>query len=224
MPSKRLEFNRDQKQRIWRATQAWERSQSARPVDNLEPIETPIFFRNDSTHTIPAFGLMQIVDTLDVTDSYNLIKVKRPIDSTLMRCPLLVNGPAEVLADEFGMAQNGPVYWILHDGAHTYEPGDRLGSLTATFTATRGSLYAVLGTDAIATNVVRCMFDTSVMYGRTKVTGLNYATPANVLVYDAAGTLTAKEYLAETRVSNIPGDTEIALESAYGRWFATEIC
>jgi hypothetical protein len=173
----------------------------------MEPIETPIFFRNDSTHTIPAFGLLQIVDTLDVTGSYNLINVKRPIDSTLMRCPLLVNGPAEVLADEFGMAQNGPVYWILHDGAHTYEPGDRMGSLAGAFTATRGSLYAVLGTDAIATNVVRCMFDTSVMYGKTKPGGLTVATPANVLVYDASGTITAKEYLAETRVSDIGADT-----------------
>jgi len=221
--TKRLEFSRDQKQRIWRATQAWERSQSARPVDNLEPLETPIFFRNDSTHTIPAFGLMQITDTLDVTDSYNLIKVKRPIDSTLMRCPLLVNGPAEVLADEFGMAQNGPVYWILHDGAHTYEPGDRLGSLTATFTATYGSIFAVLGTDAIATNVVRCMFDTSHMYGQT-IADLVPGSPANVYVYDAANTLTSKQYLAETRESTILATTEIKLESAYGRWYASEIC
>jgi len=224
MPSKRLEFSRDQKLRIWKATQDWERSKSARNRDTLEAIETPIFFRNDSAQTIPPYGLMQIKTTLDVEDSYNLVLVRRPIDATLMRCPLLVNGDNEVLTGEYGTAQSGPVYRILHDGAHTYVAGDRLGSLNATFTATYGSLFAVLGSDAIATNVVRCMFDTSTMYGKTKGTGLTAATPANVYVYDAAGTLTSKEYLAETRVSNIPADTEIALESAYGRWFATEIC
>lgn len=210
--------------RIWKATQDFERSKSNRSVDNIEAIETPIFFRNDSSQTIPPFGVMQPIDTLDVTGSYNLIKVKRPIDSTLMRCPLLINGPNEVLTNEFGMAQNGPVYWLLHDGANTYVAGDRMGSLTGTFTATRGSIFAVLGADAIATNVVKCMFDTSCMYGRTKVAGLTAATPANVFAYDAAGTLTAKEYLAETRVSTIPGDSEIVMFSAYGRWLALRMC
>lgn len=210
-------------QRIWKATQDFERSKSNRPVDNLEPIETPIFFRNDSAFTIPAFGLIQSVDTIDVTGSYNLVLVKRPIDSTLMRCPLLINGPNEVIADAFGMAQTGPVYWLLHDGAHTYVAGDRMGSLSGAFTATRGSLYAVLGNDAISTNVVKCMFDTSSMYGKT-IAALTVGTPGNVYVYDAAGTLTSKQYLAETRVSNIPATTEILLESCYGRWFATRIC
>ena len=209
--------------RIWKATQDFERSKSNRAVDNIEAIETPIFFRNDSSQTIPPFGLMQPIDTLDVTGSYNLIKVKRPIDSTLMRCPLLVNGPNEVLTNEFGMAQNGPVYWLLHDGANTYVAGDRMGSLTGTFTATRGSIFAVLGADAIATNVVKCMFDTSSWYGQTIAT-LAVGTPGNVYVYDAAGTLTSKQYLAETRVTNISATTEILLLSAYGRWLALRIC
>jgi len=224
MPSKRLEFSRDQKLRIWKATQDWERSKSARNRETLEPIETPIFFRNDSAQTIPPYGLMQASTTLDVTDSYNLVLVERPIDATLMRCPLLVNGDNEVLTGEYGTAQSGPVFRILHDGAHTYVAGDRLGSLNATFTATYGSLFAVLGADAIATNVVRCMFDTSSMYGKTKVAGLNVGTPANVYVYDAAGTLTTKEYLAETRQSNIAGSMEIVLISSYGRWLALELC
>ncbi len=225
MPSKRLVYTREQMTRIWKATQDFERSKSGRPVDNIEAVETPIHFLNDSAYTIPAFGLMQPTTTVTVDGSYTLVKVKRPIDSTLMRCPLLINGPTEVLTAEYGMAQPGPVYWLLHDGAHTYAAGDRLGSLTATFTATYGSLYAVLGADdEIGTNVVKCMFDTSTMFGKTKAGGLNVGTPANVLVYDAAGTLTAKEHLAETRQSNIAGSTEIVLLSSYGRWLALGLC
>ncbi len=62
------------------------------------------------------------------------------------------------------------------------------------------------------------------LYGKTKSGGLTVATPANVLIYDVDGTLTADELLAETRVSDIAADTEILLFSAYGRWLAMEIC
>lgn len=211
--------------RIWKATQDFERSKSRRLVDNIEQVETPTFFVNDASQTIPAFGLMQVTGTLTVADSYTIVRVKRPIDATLMRCPLLINGPNEVEASQNGMAQSGPVYWLLHDGANAYAAGDRLGALTSTFTATYGSQYAVLGADEeIGTSIVKVMFDTSCMYGKTKGGGLTAGTPGNVLVYDAAGTITTKEYLAETRVSNIAGDSEILMLSAYGRWFASELC
>lgn len=186
--------------------------------------EKPIYFRNDSAQTVPPYGLMQMTDTVEVTGSFNYVKIKRPIDSTLMRCPLLINGPREVLTNEYGSAQVGPVFRLLHDGAHTYEPGDRLGSLTATFTAKYGSLYAVIGSDDIATNIVRVMFDTSCMYGKTKAAALVAGTPANVYAYDAAGTLTSKEYLAETKGTTIPASTDILLLSTFGRWFASRIC
>lgn len=221
---KRSTFTTEQKRRIWKATQDFERSTSDRPRETIGQPESPIFFRNDSAQTIPPFGVMQMIDTMDVTNSYNLILVKRPIDSTLLRCPLLINSEREVLTNEYGTAQQGPVYRILHDGAHTYSPGDRLGSLTAAFTATYGSLYAVLGDDDIATNVVKCMFDTSCMYGKTKAAALMVGTPGYVYAYDAAGTLTSKEYVAETLVSDIPGATRIMMFSVYGRWFASEIC
>lgn len=223
MPSKRLVFSREQMQRIWKATQDFERSKSSRPVDNIEPIETPIFFRNDSGQTIPPFGLMQIQTTLDVTGSYNLALVQRPIHSSLLRCPLLINGPNEVVADAYGMAQTGPVYWLLHDGG-TYVAGDRLGAKTATFTATYGGMWAVLGSDNIATNIVRVMFDTSPFKGKTKGVALVVGTPANVYFRDAAGTVTSREYLAETDVSNIPADTDIWLFPMYGRLVAAKVC
>lgn len=220
---KRLEFTRDQKTRIWRATKQWELRSGAKPVEQLQQPEDSIFFRNDSAQTIPPYGLMQIQTTLDVAGSYNLALVQRPIHASLMRSPLLINGDYEVLTGGYGMAQNGPVYRLLHDGG-TYVAGDRLGAKTATFTATYGALYAVLGGDDIATNIVRVMFDTSEFKGKTKGVPLVVGTPANVYFRDAAGTLTTKEYLAETDESNIPADTAIDLIPMYGRLIAREVC
>lgn len=62
------------------------------------------------------------------------------------------------------------------------------------------------------------------LYGKTKSGGLTVATPTEVLLYDSDGTLTADELIAETRVSDIDGDTEVLLFSAYGRWIALRIC
>jgi hypothetical protein len=64
---------------------------------------------------------------------------------------------------------------------------------------------------------------TPCLYGRTKSGGLNVGTPALVDVYDESGAL-VRELLAETRVSNIAGTTEIVLFSAYSRWLALRLC
>jgi len=185
--------------------------------------QTPIYFRNDSTFTIPPYALMQMIDTVEVSGSQNYLKVKRPIDTTLLRCPLLINGPNEVEVDGYGVAQSGPVFRLLHNGT-AYVAGDRLGPLTGTFTATYGGMYAVLGADDIETNIVRVMFDTSCMYGKTKSVSLVAGTPANVFVYDATGTLTSKEYLAETKGTAIPANTDLLLIPTFGRLFASRIC
>jgi hypothetical protein len=184
------------------------------------PIPTLVY--NDSGSTVPAYGLMQMTTTLD-EDGRNYVKVKRPIDSTLLRCPLLVNGPNEIAIDGFGVAQSGPVFRLLHDGG-TYVAGDRLGAKTSTFTATYGALFAVLGSDDIETNIVRVMFDTSAFKGKTKSVALVAGTPANVYFVDAAGTVTSREYLAETDVSDIPANTNIWLFPMYGRLVAAKVC
>ncbi len=185
---------------------------------------TPIYVRNDSGVIIPPYGLMQPTNTVDVVRSQNYIIVKRPIDATLMRSPLLINSPREIEVGGYGIAQSGPVYRLLHDAGATYVAGDRLGAKTATFTATYGALFAVLGADDVATNVVRVMFDTSAFKGKTKSVPLVVGAPANVYFTDAAGTVTAKEYLAETDVSDIPANTAIDLIPMYGRLVAREVC
>ena len=192
------------------------------PLSFVPPQPTPIYFRNDSGETIPPWGFLQIIDTVNVEDSFCYIIVDRPIDATLMRCPMLVNGAYECLDGEYGCAQQGPVFRMLTDGT-AYDPGDRLGPLTATFTATYGSMYAVLGDDDIDTDIVRVMFDTSAMRGKT-IDELTAPTPELVLAYDATGTITTKEYTAETLGTSIPADTDVLLISYYGRWFASRIC
>lgn len=198
-------------------------SPTKKPLDFIPPQPTPIYFRNDSGATIPAWGLLQPTDTYNETNSFCYVTVKRPIDTTLMRSPLLINGPYECLDGEYGCAQQGPVFRLLHDGT-AYVAGDRLGAKTGTFTATYGALFAVIGDDDIDTNVVRVMFDTSAFKGKTKGVALVPGAPANVYFRDAAGTLTSKEYLAEADVSSIPADTDIWLFPMYGRLVAAKVC
>lgn len=62
------------------------------------------------------------------------------------------------------------------------------------------------------------------LYGKTKTGGITVGTPAFVRIYDEDGVLSTRELLAETRVSDIPGDTEVILFSAYARWLALRIC
>lgn len=182
----------------------------------------PTYVYNDSGSAIPPYGLMQMTTTLD-EENISYVKVKRPIDSTLLRCPLLINGPTEIEIGGYGMAQSGPVYRLLHDGG-TYVAGDRLGAKTSTFTATYGALFAVIGADNIDTNIVRVMFDTSAFKGKTKAVPLVVGTPANVYFVDATGTVTTREYLAETDGSNIPADTLVWLFPMYGRLVASRVC
>jgi hypothetical protein len=185
-----------------------------------QPLPTLVY--NDSGVTIPAYGLMQIINTLE-EDGRNYLRIKRPIDSTLLRCPLLINGPTEIAIGGYGCAQAGPTFRLLTDGG-TYVAGDRLGAKTGTFTATYGALFAVIGLDQIDTNIVRVMFDTSAFKGKTKSVPLVAGTPANVYYVDAAGTVTSKEYLAETDGSNIPANSTIWLFPMYGRLIASLVC
>ncbi len=65
---------------------------------------------------------------------------------------------------------------------------------------------------------------TPCLYGKTKVGGITVGTPALVDVYDETGTALTRELLAETRVSDIDGEVEIVLFSAYSRWLAIRLC
>jgi len=197
------------------------RGNPGRQVTHQQP---PIFVRNDSGATIPPYSFMQMIGTVNVTDSFCYVKVKQPIDSTLLHCPLLFNGIYEIANGEYGVAQNGPVFSLKCETIPVL--GDRMGPTTGEWLGFLGSMYAVIGKDetAIEDDVYKVMFDTSSWRGKTKAGGLTAGTPGLVKVYDAAGTLRTTEYTAETVVSSIAADTEILLFSQYGRWFAVGLC
>lgn len=182
-----------------------------------------IFVYNDSAEIVPAFAFMQATTTLN-EDGRSYIKIKKPIDSTILRCPLLINGPTEIPIGGYGMAQNGPVYRLKCESAPVV--GDRMGPTTGEWLGFLGSMYAVIGEDttAIETDVYKVMFDTSSWLGKTKTGGLTVGTPALVKVYSATGALRTTEYFAQAAVSAIPGNDEILLLSQYGRWLALRIC
>lgn len=103
----------------------------------------------------------------DQPSSYNYIDVVRPFDYDANLAVVLVNGFNEILDTEYGTAQIGPVFRVTHDAAITYNVGDRLGCVDASFLAGLGPLFRVLGTDDIAENCLRVMLDFSVMMSQS---------------------------------------------------------
>ena len=198
-----------------------QRGNAGKTVTHQQP---PIFVRNDSGETIPPYSFMQATGTANVTDSFSYVTVRKPIHSTILRCPLLFNGIYEIANGEYGVAQNGPVFSLKCETIPVL--GDRMGPSTGEWLGFLGSMYAVIGEDttAIEDDVYKVMFDTSSWRGKTKSGGLTAGTPGLVKVYSAAGTLRTTEYTAETEVTNIAGDKDILLFSQYGRWFAVRLC
>jgi len=222
--AKRKAFSNDQLERVWKATKAFEQAAQSKLDEFIPSVQTPTYFRNDSAQTVPPYGLIQVSGAIElVANGQNFVSVIRPVTTGANQGIYLINGTAEVLTNEFGTAQSGPVFRLLHDGT-AYVSGDRLSVKTATFTATYGGYFSVIGPDDIASNIVRVMCDTSVLRGRTKSGGITVGTPANVLAYDATGTITTKEYLAETPLTNLAGTVEIILMPMNGRLLALGIC
>ncbi len=160
-------FNPDQAQRVWAATLGYERAGSLRPDERILNEPEAILVRNTSGHTIPPFGLMLPKACFDAPQSYNYIDVVRAFDYDANLSVVLVNGFKEIENNDYGTAQNGPVYRVVHDNAITYNVGDRLGCVADSFLAGLGPLFRVLGEDDIATNCLRVEFDFSIMMGQS---------------------------------------------------------
>jgi len=160
-------FDLDKSQRIWAATLAHERGGAIRPDERLFSEPDSILVRNTSGHTIPPFGLVLPKACFDAPSSFNYIDVVRPFDYDANLSVVLVNGFNEIEDGDYGTAQNGPVYRVTHDGAITYNVGDRLGCVADSFLAGLGPLFRVLGEDDIAEDCLRVMFDFSLMMGQS---------------------------------------------------------
>jgi hypothetical protein len=222
-------FDPDRAQRVWAATLAYELGGSARPDERLFSEQEPILVRNTSGHTIPPFGLMLPKDCFDQPSSYNYIDAVRPFDYDANLAVVLVNGFNEIPDGEFGTAQNGPVFRVVHDAAITYSVGDRLGCVDNSFLAGLGPLFRVLGEDDIAENCLRVMSDFSLMMGQSISSMADGAAGTIYRRKRVAGgawsTDTSKSYPARNDTgSSIPANSRLWAEPCDGIFSIVRVC
>ena len=116
----------DQMRRVLALAARFEQSREGKPDDTiLEPAGIPVL--NRSGETVPAFAFMQIFDTVEAAGQ-NYIEIKKPGHSSILRCPMLINGPLEIENNGFGRAQVGPVFRLKCETIPVL--GDRMGPST----------------------------------------------------------------------------------------------
>lgn len=213
-------FRPETARKILQATQAWERSPATVGSDDTPTGRLPIVFRNNSGHEIPPYGLVQADGLYAGTISH--INVIRPFSQSSVSTVPLINGPVAVPDGKFGTAQNGPVYRVKHDGALTYQAGDRLGWKADSFLATLGCLLVVLSADEVLEDCVKVMFDSSTMFGVAAAT-LTSSTAGNVTVATPYSPVT-RMHKAKTKGASVSSGTSVIMYAAAGEWIAMEYC
>ncbi|XZE20866.1 hypothetical protein SH449x_000756 [Pirellulaceae bacterium SH449] len=214
-------FTPEQAARTWEATEYYERmlGSSAAGLDYL-PGERGILFRNDSGEEIPPYGLLYITGCVD--DKFNYVKVDKPSSLNVIRSKLLVNGPEPVESGFEGTAQAGPVFRVIHDGSIAYLPGDRVGYINDSFLAGLNPTFLVLGSDDIADDCLRVMFDDSTLYGVAAGT-ITSSMAGNVTVSSPFAPVT-RTHKAKTFSGAINSGVPVKLFTVLGEWIALEVC
>ena len=221
-------FTPEQSQRIWAATQAIERGLNLRPDERIFEEPEDIIVRNQSAEIIPAYGLMQMSNTFDRPGNLNYVDVVKPIDYAANQAVILINGPREIEVDGYGSAQVGPIFRLIHDGAITYQVGDRLGCVDDSFLAGLGPLFRVLGEDDIAENCLRVMFDFSMMMGQSVLSiadGASGLVRRRKLGSGGWSTDTSKSYPARNDTgSAISADSRLLCMPCDGIFSIVQVC
>jgi hypothetical protein len=155
-----------------------------RPGQILQP--TGLYFRNDSSETIPAWACMEVTGTVEA-GGQNYITVVKPTTSGVS---FLFNGQAPVTAGKYGTAQSGEIIRGYKDtGTVTF--GNRWRPTTSQWYLTKGiGHYVIYGEDDIATNVMRVRFDTSIRLYRFNLKAAWSGTPpkASCDIFELDGT------------------------------------
>mgnify|MGYP000235827846 CR=1 FL=1 len=145
-------------QNVARDYKAGRLTASGAGVPQVSPtMPTPAPFRNDSGETIPAYGCMQVTDTEEV-GSDNLLVVDKPDDADGTSGWYVFNGPWEVVEDDFGTAQLGPILrGYKSSGAIT--AGERWAPVSGQWYLAQvdGGIFAALGADDVADDVLKVM-------------------------------------------------------------------
>ena len=224
-------LSQEQLKRVWAATQAFERAAKDKPNEFIPNVPSPIYFRNDSAYTIPPYGFMQVIGATELaTSGQNYIKVDRPFNNAAIQGEYLINGSRDVLTNEFGTAQSGPVYRIqCVAGSASIAAGVRIGPADTLFTGNLGCGYWCYGPDDILTDVWRCSRNDSPMWAVTKAGGIAANSYAQVVVEKPKAAANyweadSVEYRAYSRQVAIPAAALVMLFAINGRWCAEEVC
>lgn len=219
-------FTPSQADRVWRNALAFERLASVGAKTDRPITPTPISFVNKSGVTIPPYGCIQITGT-EETGGRNYLQVKQPFDYAGVMGPFLINGDREVIADDFGTAQWGPIYRVKTDGT-TLAVGTRIGPNASSFEVGKGCLFTNCGADDIEEDVIRII---------ACETPLLAIAGASGIAANSSGTVTAKVPTSTgwaagsvTYTAWAPTSTPIAANATVmifpvdARWVAVEVC
>ncbi len=217
-------FTPEQARRIWAAARAVERMTGSTEAEVNRPQSPLIYFRNDSESTIPPYGCIKITGTVD--DDQNYLTVTQPDAPDGVQGPFIFNGAEEVLADEYGVAQAGPIFRAILTGSITF--GQLIGPKASAFEVSLGGAYVYLGTDDIADNIIKIRALEGPVLGHT--TGAGLASGAVGVMYrklpGSGGwtTDTGTEYPAWTGATAIDAAKDTIGFPIDGRLFWLEIC
>ena len=220
-------FTPRQAERVWKNSLAFEKKSMTSNASDRQFIQSSISFVNRSGSTIPAYGCMQIAGTEEIAGRNYLI-VKRPIEYTsAVIGPFLLNNDRDVDDDDFGTAQNGPIYRAISDGG-SYTVGTRIGPLVNSYEVGKGCLFTYLGDDDIETDCVRLI---------ACETPLLAVAGAGGIAANSSGTVTAKQAASGNWTSGsvtytawCPTSTPISANATVlifpvdAKWVAVEVC
>jgi hypothetical protein len=117
---------------------------------------------------------------------------------------------------------------LIHDGAITYQVGDRLGCVDDSFLAGLGPLFRVLGEDDIAEDCLRVVSDFSLMMGQSVLAiadGAAGVVRRRKLGSGGWSTDTSKSYPARNDTgSAIDADSRILMMPCDGIFSIVQVC
>lgn len=217
----------DKMRRIIAAMERFER-EFGQAAESLRPhIASSVIFKNTSGQTVVPYGIVQPVGML-VENDRNYVEVTRPIDLTsAMQGPFYLNGPREVLNNEYGTAQSGPVFRIVTDGG-THNVNKRLGPTTSSFLAGSGCVWKVIGDDDIGTNIKRVKEDPTPIIGTVKTPGISANSTGTFFYREPVSgdwSVTTIEYTGyNDSTSALATGTKVLAFPIDARWKLVEIC
>lgn len=219
-------FTPSQADRVWRNALAFEKFASVNAKADRPITQAPISFINKSGQTIPAYGCLQITGTEEIAGR-NYLQVKRPFDYSGVMGPFLLNNDRQVMPDELGTAQPGPIYRAKTDGT-TLATGTRIGPTANSFEVGKGCLFTCCGNDDIEDDVIRviaCETPLIAVAGAGGIAANGSGTVTAKVPTStgwAAGTVTYTAYNPFTAV--VAADADLILFPIDARWVVVEVC